>query len=85
MLAETTNAFPDNKNRLFRTLGQHRPPPRRVRHHSLAQRWWRTLPDALSPIQAQAHLDAFCARVGDSRRRMRAGEATTVGALAEAL
>jgi len=42
------------------------------------------LPDALSPTQAQAHLDAFCARVGDSRRRMRAGEATTVGALAEA-
>src|SRR5450759_1487194 len=53
-------------------------------NHSLAQRWWRTLPDALSPTQAQAHLDAFCARVGDSRRRMRAGEATTVGALAEA-
>src|SRR5674476_469873 len=39
-----------------------------------------------SPTQAlaQAHLDAFCARVGDSRRRMWAGEATTVGALAEA-
>ena len=53
-------------------------------NHSLAQRWWRTLPDALSPAQAQAHLDAFCVRVGDARPRRRNGEASTVGALADA-
>jgi len=53
-------------------------------NHSLAQRWWRTLPDGLSPTQAQAHLDAFCARVGDGRARRRGGTATTVGALAAA-
>jgi transposase len=53
-------------------------------NHSLAQRWWRTLPDHLSPTQAQAHLDAFCVRVGDARPRRRDGEATTVGALADA-
>ena len=34
-------------------------------NHSLAQRWWRTLPDELSPTQAQAHLDGLCVRVGD--------------------
>jgi transposase len=52
-------------------------------NHSAAQRWWRTLPDELSVAQAQASLDAFCARVGDSRVRRRDGERTTVGALAE--
>ncbi len=51
-------------------------------NHSLAQRWWRTLPDELSPAQAQTHLDAFCVRVGDGRKRMRERQATTVGALA---
>lgn len=52
-------------------------------NHSLAQRWWRTLPDELSVDQAQAHLDAFCVRVGDGRTRMREGQPITVGALAE--
>jgi transposase len=52
-------------------------------NHTAAQRWWRTLPDDLSVTQAQASLDAFCARVGDSRVRTRDGERTTVGALAE--
>ena len=52
-------------------------------NHSAAQRWWRTLPDDLSLAQAQASLDAFCARVGDARVRTRNGQRTTVGALAE--
>ena len=50
-------------------------------NHSTAQRWWRTLPDDLSVAQAQASLDAFCARVGDGRVRKRDGQRTTVGAL----
>ena len=40
-------------------------------NHSAAQRWWRTLPDECSPVQAQASLDRFCARVGDARPRRR--------------
>ncbi len=50
---------------------------------SAAQRWWRTVPDDLTMAQAQASLDAFCARVGDKRPRRRDGERTTVGSLAE--
>ena len=50
-------------------------------NHSAAQRWWRTLPDDVSPAQAQARLDEWCARKGDARRRVRDGEAATVGAL----
>jgi hypothetical protein len=49
--------------------------------HSAAQRWWRTLPDDVTPAQAQARLDAWCARHGDARRRVRDGARTTVGAL----
>jgi transposase len=49
--------------------------------HSAAQRWWRTLPDEATPAQAQSRLDAWCARAGDARRRVRDGERTTVGAL----
>jgi transposase len=52
--------------------------------HSAAQRWWRTLPDELTPAQAQAGLDAWCARTGDARRRVRDGERTRVGDLAAA-
>ena len=44
-------------------------------NHSAAQRWWRTLPDDLTVAQAQASLDAFCARVGDGRVRKRDGAA----------
>jgi transposase len=51
-------------------------------NHSAAQRWWRTLPDELTVAQAQASLDAFCARTGDARTRKRDGQPTTVGALA---
>jgi len=50
-------------------------------NHSAAQRWWRTLPDDLTPAQAQARLDAWCRKAGDARRRVRDGERTTVGAL----
>ena len=52
--------------------------------HSAAQRWWRTLPDDVTPAQAQARLDAWCARAGDARRRVRDGERVTAGALAAA-
>jgi transposase len=52
-------------------------------NHSAAQRWWRTLPDDVSPGQAQASLDRFCVRVGDQRkRRTPEGERTTVAGLA---
>ena len=50
-------------------------------NHSAAQRWWRTLPDDVTPAQAQVRLDGWCARAGDARRRVRDGERTTVGAL----
>lgn len=50
-------------------------------NHSAAQRWWRTLPDEVTPSQAQARLDTWCARAGDARRRVRDGQATTVAAL----
>ncbi len=52
-------------------------------NHSAAQRWWRILPDDATVEQAQASLDGFCVRVGDSRVRRRDGGRTTVGALAE--
>lgn len=51
-------------------------------NHSLAQRWWRTLPDDASVVQAQAGLDEFCLRVGDARGRVVAQGRTTVAALA---
>ena len=38
--------------------------------HTLAQRWWRTVGDELSPAQAQAGLDRLCLRL-DGRTRMR--------------
>ena len=53
-------------------------------NHSAAQRWWRTLGDDVTAPQAQASLDAFCARVGDSRLRRRDGARTSVGALGDA-
>ncbi|MGH3493605.1 MAG: Mu transposase domain-containing protein [Sciscionella sp.] len=53
-------------------------------NHSLAQRWWRTLPDELDPAQAQASLDEFCSRTGDARARTLEGARTTVGAMAAA-
>ena len=47
--------------------------------HYLSQRWWRTAV-ANSVAQAQDSLDAFCATVGDARRRAE----STVGELADA-
>ncbi len=53
-------------------------------NHSAAQRWWRTLGDDVTVAQAQASLDRFCGRVGDSRPRRRDGQKTSVAALADA-
>ena len=51
-------------------------------NHTAAQRWWRTLADELSPAQAQASLDRFCARVGDARRGAGGRPRSTVAELA---
>lgn len=53
-------------------------------NHSLAQRWWRTLPEELSMAAAQTHLDNFCVRVGDTRTRQVAGAKVSVAELAAA-
>lgn len=50
-------------------------------NHAAAQRWWRTLADETSRVQAQAGLDQLCARL-DGRVRRRDGTRTTVGELA---
>jgi hypothetical protein len=50
-------------------------------NHSAAQRWWRTLPDDVTPAQAQARLDRWCQAKGDARPRVRDGQRATVGAL----
>jgi hypothetical protein len=47
-------------------------------NHTAAQRWWRTLPDEITPEQAQASLDEFCATRGDARLRTLAGRRGTV-------
>jgi transposase len=51
--------------------------------HTIAQRWWRTLPDDVTPAQAQVSLDRLCVKL-DGRKRRRDGQPTTVGALADA-
>ena len=38
--------------------------------HGAAQRWWRTMPDDVTPEQAQASWEAFCVRVIDPRKRV---------------
>lgn len=43
-----------------------------------AQRWWRTVADEVSPQQAQASLDAWCARTCDLRVRWVKGSKMTV-------
>jgi hypothetical protein len=53
-------------------------------NHSAAQRWWRTVADDVTVAEAQAGLDAFCARVGDARIRRRDGRRLTVAELADA-
>jgi transposase len=52
-------------------------------NHGAAQRWWRTLADDVSPVQAQAGVDAIAVQL-DGRVRRRDGQRTTVGALADA-
>ena len=42
--------------------------------HTIAQRWWRTLGDEVTPTSAQASLDALCVRL-DGRQRTRDGHA----------
>jgi hypothetical protein len=55
-------------------------------NHSAAPRWWRTLPDDVSILEAEARLDAFCLSKGDTRLRVVDDEGTklTVGELADA-
>jgi transposase len=54
-------------------------------NHTAAQRWWRSLPDDITVLEAQARLDTFCARTTDARRRVvdEHGTKQTVGELAE--
>ncbi|MDX3516151.1 hypothetical protein PV755_45910 [Streptomyces caniscabiei] len=52
-------------------------------NHSAAQRWWRTVPDALSIEQAQSSVDKLAVRM-DERRRSVDGVKVTVAELAEA-
>jgi transposase len=51
--------------------------------HTIAQRWWRTLGDDVTVADAQASLDRLCGKL-DGRKRVRDGQRTTVGALADA-
>ena len=52
-------------------------------NHTVAQRWWRSLPDEVTAAQAQASLDEFCATVTDQRKRVDAnGNRCTVADLA---
>jgi transposase len=48
-----------------------------------AQRWWRTLPDDVTPEQAQADLDRFCAARADTRMRATPEGRCTVAAIAD--
>jgi transposase len=47
-------------------------------NHTAAQRWWRTVGDDLTPEQAQASLNSFCATRGDARLRTLSGRRGTV-------
>lgn len=51
-------------------------------NHTAAQRWWRTLPDDVTPEQAQADLDRFCSIRADTRMRATPDGKFTVAALA---
>ena len=53
-------------------------------NHVAAQRLWRTLADEASPEQAQAKLDAWCARRGDLRQRPTSDGKATVATVAAA-
>jgi transposase len=51
-------------------------------NHSAAQRWWRTLADEVTVVDAQAGIDRLAARM-DARKRVRDGQRLTVADLAE--
>jgi len=53
-------------------------------NHTAAQRWWRTVPDDLTPEQAQASLDKFCTLRSDVRIRATADGKAGVLTLAKA-
>jgi len=54
-------------------------------NHTIAQRWWRSLPDEVTAAAAQASLDEFCTQVTDQRTRVdAAGNRCTVADLAAA-
>lgn len=48
-----------------------------------AQRWWRTLPDDLTPERAQASLDRWCAQTADLRVRWVGKQKMTVATFAK--
>jgi transposase len=52
-------------------------------NHAAAQRWWRTLADDVTVLDAQTGVDAVSTRM-DARVRRRDGARTTVGVLADA-
>lgn len=51
-------------------------------NHVAAQRFWRTLPDDVTPERAQQLLDTWCARRGDVRLRATADGKATVATIA---
>ncbi len=52
-------------------------------NHTVAQRWWRSLPDEVTAAAAQASLDEFCQNIPDRRTRVDAdGNRCTVADLA---
>jgi transposase len=51
--------------------------------HTIAQRWWRTLPDEVTVAAAQVSLDRLCVKL-DARKWVRDGQRGTVGDLADA-
>ncbi|MGH3098319.1 MAG: IS21/IS408/IS1162 family transposase [Streptosporangiales bacterium] len=53
-------------------------------NHVAAQRFWRTLPDDVTPEQAQQLLDAWCATRGDARLRATGDGQATVAPVAAA-
>lgn len=48
-----------------------------------AQRWWRTVPDDITPERAQASLDAWCQRTADLRVRWKNKQKMTVATFAQ--
>ncbi len=53
-------------------------------NHVAAQRFWRTLPDGVSVEEAQARLDTWCTRRGDTRIRATADGKSSVATVAAA-